>query len=88
MRQLAADHRSVAMILAVPVLVITLMYFMFQNAPHRPGTPTPFFSFPDVNWGQVPGDVINSLIKGFQKEFFSGHPTPGTPNSCVSRTGS
>jgi ABC-2 type transport system permease protein len=42
LRQLAADHRSVAMILAVPVLVITLMYFMFQNAPHRPGAPTPF----------------------------------------------
>src|ERR1700748_1045896 len=42
LRQLAADHRSIAMILAVPVLVITLMYFMFQNAPHRPGAPTPF----------------------------------------------
>nr|WP_293327740.1 ABC transporter permease [Mycobacterium sp.] len=42
LRQLAADHRSVAMILLVPVLVITLMYFMFENAPHRPGTPTPF----------------------------------------------
>ena len=42
LRQLAADHRSIAMILLVPVLVITLMYFMFQNAPHRPGTPAPF----------------------------------------------
>src|ERR1700730_2872352 len=42
LRQLAADHRSIAMILAVPVIVITLMYFMFQNAPHRPGTPAPF----------------------------------------------
>jgi ABC-2 type transport system permease protein len=42
LRQLAADHRSIAMILVVPVMVITLMYFMFQNAPHRPGTPTPF----------------------------------------------
>ena len=42
LRQLAADHRSVAMILVVPSLIITLMYFMFQNAPHRPGTPTPF----------------------------------------------
>ncbi|QUR67453.1 ABC transporter permease [Mycobacterium spongiae] len=42
LRQLAADHRSIAMILLVPVLVITLMYFMFENAPHRPGTPTPF----------------------------------------------
>src|ERR1700757_2822830 len=42
LRQLAADHRSIAMILAVAVLVITLMYFMFENAPHRPGAPTPF----------------------------------------------
>ena len=42
LRQLAADHRSVAMILLVPVLVITLMYFMFENAPHRPGSPAPF----------------------------------------------
>src|SRR6201995_5120315 len=42
LRQLAADHRSIAMILVVPVLVITLMYFMFHNAPHRPGAPTPF----------------------------------------------
>ena len=42
LRQLAADHRSVAMILVVPSAIITLMYFMFQNAPHRPGAPTPF----------------------------------------------
>jgi ABC-2 type transport system permease protein len=42
LRQLAADHRSVAMILLVPSLVITLMYFMFENVPHRPGTPSPF----------------------------------------------
>jgi ABC-2 type transport system permease protein len=39
LRQLAADRRSIALILVVPILVITLMYFMFQNAPHRPGTP-------------------------------------------------
>lgn len=39
---MAADHRSVAMILVVPSLVITLMYFMFQNAPHPPGRPGPF----------------------------------------------
>ncbi|WP_192887018.1 ABC transporter permease [Mycobacterium sp. MFM001] len=42
LRQLAADRRSVAMIVLVPILVITLMYFMFENAPHRPGTPSPF----------------------------------------------
>ncbi|MGH3563944.1 MAG: ABC transporter permease, partial [Mycobacterium sp.] len=42
LRQLAADRRSVAMILLVPTLIITLMYFMVQNAPRRPGTPPPF----------------------------------------------
>jgi ABC-2 type transport system permease protein len=42
LRQLAGDRRSVAMILLVPILVITLMYFMFENAPHRPGAPSPF----------------------------------------------
>jgi ABC-2 type transport system permease protein len=43
LRQLAADPRSIAMILLVPLLVITLMYFMFENAPHPPGTPAPLF---------------------------------------------
>jgi ABC-2 type transport system permease protein len=42
LRQLAADHRSVALIVLVPILVITLMYFMFENAPHHPGAPSPF----------------------------------------------
>lgn len=42
LRQLAGDHRSVAMILLVPSLVITLMYFMFYNGAHAPGTPSPF----------------------------------------------
>ena len=30
------------MILVVPSAVITLMYFMFQNVPTRPGVPSPF----------------------------------------------
>jgi hypothetical protein len=47
------------------------------------GVPTPFLSFPDINWGLVPGDIIKSLVNGFQKEFFSGHPTPGTPNAIT-----
>lgn len=42
LRQLASDHRSVAMILVVPSLVITLMYFMFAEVPQRPGAPSPF----------------------------------------------
>lgn len=42
LRQLAADHRTVAMMLLVPSLIITLMYFMFQNVPTRPGAPSGF----------------------------------------------
>lgn len=42
MRQLAGDHRSVAMILLVPSLVITLMYYMLEKIPHPPGMPSPF----------------------------------------------
>ena len=42
LRQLAADHRSVAMILVVPSAVITLMYFMFHDVPHPPFMPAPF----------------------------------------------
>lgn len=42
LRQLAADHRSIAMILVVPSLIITLMYFMFVDAPQPPGAPSPF----------------------------------------------
>ena len=47
------------------------------------GDPSAFFSFPDVNWAQVPGDIVNLLVKGFTKEFFSGNPTPGTPNAIT-----
>jgi len=47
------------------------------------GDPTPFMSFPDVDWEKVPGDIFNQLVKGIQKEFFSGNPTPGTPNAIT-----
>lgn len=49
------------------------------------GTPTPFLSFPTgINPLQVPVDVLNLLVKGIQKEFLSGNPTPGTPNAITS----
>lgn len=48
------------------------------------GVPTPFLSFPaGINPLQVPVDVVNLLIRGFQKEFFSGNPTPATPNAIL-----
>ncbi|MDG4668705.1 ABC transporter permease [Mycobacterium sp. 236(2023)] len=42
LRQLGGDHRSVAMILVAPSLIITLLYFMFDDIPQRPGAPSPF----------------------------------------------
>jgi ABC-2 type transport system permease protein len=73
LRQLAGDHRSVAMILVVPSLVITLMYFMFQNAPHRPGTPSPFNNACLIMLGVFPL-VIMFLITSItmQRERVSG----------------
>ena len=47
------------------------------------GDPTAFMSFPDVDWGRVPGDIFQSLVSGIQKEFFSGNPTPSTPNAIT-----
>lgn len=44
------------------------------------GDPTPFMSFPNVDWAQAPGVILNQLFQGIYKEFFSGNPTVGTPN--------
>lgn len=52
----------------------------YERTLEEAGDPTPFLSFPNVNWSQVPGVVFNQLVQGIQKEFFSGNPTPGTPN--------
>src|SRR4029077_6709311 len=73
LRQLAADHRSVAMILVVPSLIITLMYFMFQNAPHRPGMPTPFNNACVIMLGVFPL-IVMFLITSItmQRERVSG----------------
>jgi ABC-2 type transport system permease protein len=73
LRQLAGDHRSVAMILVVPSIIITLMYFMFQNAPHRPGTPSPFNNACLIMLGVFPL-IIMFLITSItmQRERVSG----------------
>jgi len=47
------------------------------------GIPTPFFSFPNVDWAQVPAVLFNQLVAGISKEFLSGNPTPGTPNALT-----
>jgi ABC-2 type transport system permease protein len=73
LRQLAADHRSVAMILLVPSLIITLMYFMFQNAPHLPGTPSPFNNACLILLGLLPLIVMFLITSiSMQRERVSG----------------
>ncbi|CAM3138901.1 ABC transporter permease [Prescottella defluvii] len=42
LRQLRVDHRTVAMILVVPSLLMVLLYFLYQNVPTPPGQ-TPLF---------------------------------------------
>ncbi|WP_094286744.1 ABC transporter permease [Mycobacterium lehmannii] len=73
LRQLATDHRSVAMILIVPSAVIALMYFMFQNSPHPPGAPSPFNTACLIMLGLFPL-VVMFLITSItmQRERVSG----------------
>ena len=73
LRQLAADHRSMAMIMLVPTLVITLMYFMFAEVPHPPGAPSPFNNACLIMLGVFPL-VVMFLITSItmQRERVSG----------------
>jgi ABC-2 type transport system permease protein len=73
LRQLAADHRSVAMILVVPSAIITLMYFMFQNAPTRPGAVSPFNNACLILLGLLPLMVMFLITSiSMQRERVSG----------------
>lgn len=73
LRQLAADHRSVAMILVVPSAIITLMYFMFQNAPTRPGAVPPFNNACLILLGLLPLIVMFLITSiSMQRERVSG----------------
>jgi len=70
LRQLAADHRSVAMIVVVPSLVITLMYFMFQNSP---GPYSPFNNACLILLGLLPLIVMFLITSiSMQRERVSG----------------
>ncbi|UUO02204.1 hypothetical protein M4D79_00850 [Mycolicibacterium novocastrense] len=56
----------------------------YERSLDEAGDPTPFMSFPNVDWAQVPGVIFNQLVQGIFKEFFSGNPTVGTPNVLTS----
>ncbi|NNH75336.1 ABC transporter permease [Nocardia uniformis] len=42
LKQLRADHRTVAMLLLVPALLLSLLYFVYQDSPTPPGAPRLF----------------------------------------------
>ncbi|MGC4805833.1 ABC transporter permease [Micromonospora sp. DT233] len=42
LRQLRHDRRTVALLVAVPTLLLTLVYFMYADQPAPPGAPTMF----------------------------------------------
>ncbi|WP_405162528.1 ABC transporter permease [Nocardia sp. NBC_01499] len=43
LRQLRNDHRTVAMILVVPAVLMTLLYFIYRDTPTTPFNPVPLF---------------------------------------------
>ncbi len=76
LRQLSGDHRSVAMILVAPSLIITLMYFMFSDlddVPRPPRAPSAFDSACLIMLGVFPL-VVMFLITSItmQRERVSG----------------
>lgn len=58
LRQLAHDHRSVALIMVVPVVLLTLIYFMFRDSPTMPGQPRVFDTVGAVMLGYFPFFIL------------------------------
>lgn len=58
LRQIRTDHRSLALVLVLPLLLLTLLYFMFDNVPRFPGAPTPFDRFGIIMLGILPFIVM------------------------------
>nr|WP_212763186.1 ABC transporter permease [Gordonia araii] len=58
LRQIRADHRSLGVLLVLPLLLLTLCYFMFADVPAPPGVPTPFDRFGIILLGILPFVVM------------------------------
>ncbi|WP_067697625.1 ABC transporter permease [Nocardia jejuensis] len=73
LKQLQADHRTVAMILLVPALLMTLLYFVYKNYPTVPGAPRLFDRVGITMLGVLPF-VVMFLITAIamQRERVSG----------------
>lgn len=73
LRQLRADHRTVAMILLVPSLLMILLYFLYQEVPQAPGQPPIFDRIAIAMLGILPFVVMFLITSiAMQRERSSG----------------
>jgi len=73
LRQLRADHRTVAMIVLVPSLLMTLLYFMYQDTPAGPDGRTLFDRIAVTMLGILPFVVMFLVTSiAMQRERSSG----------------
>jgi ABC-2 type transport system permease protein len=73
LRQLRGDHRTVAMILLVPALLMTLLYFLYVNVPTTPGQPPVFDRIAVTMLGILPFVVMFLITSiAMQRERSSG----------------
>lgn len=73
LRQLRVDHRTVAMILLVPSLLMVLLYFLYQNVPTQPGQVPLFDRIAITMLGIIPFIVMFLVTSiAMQRERSSG----------------
>lgn len=71
--QLRSDHRTVAMIVLVPTLVMILLYFLYQDVPELPGQPSLYSSIAITMLGIIPFLVMFLVTSiAMQRERSSG----------------
>lgn len=74
LRQLRNDHRTVAMILLVPAVLMTLLYFIYQDAPLAPGATLTMFDRVGITMLGILPFIVMFLITAIamQRERSSG----------------
>uniref|UniRef100_UPI002458ED3E ABC transporter permease n=1 Tax=Nocardia abscessus TaxID=120957 RepID=UPI002458ED3E len=74
LRQLRNDHRTVAMILVVPALLMALLYFIYQDTPTNPMNPVSLFDRVGISMLGILPFIVMFLITAIamQRERTSG----------------
>lgn len=74
LRQLRNDHRTVAMILVVPALLMTLLYFIYKETPATPASPLSLFDRVGMSMLGILPFIVMFLITAIamQRERTSG----------------